>query len=193
MVVTATRSPQRAVDALRDVVVISREEIDRAGPVSLAELLQREAQVEFRGTGGPGQPVGIFLRGANAGQTLVLVDGLRVGSASVGTTSIENIPLDLVERIEVVKGPLSSLYGPDAIGGVVQFTRASQAALLPRRAAPPSERPAGFTAMEGTTVSFRGGAKGGRPAPPTSAPFATTRTATATRTPSPTRRSSRGR
>ncbi len=125
------------MDALRDVVVITRDDIDRAGPVSLAELLQREAQVEFRGTGGPGQPAGLFLRGANAGQTLVLVDGLRVSSATVGTTSIENIPLDLIERIEIVKGPLSSLYGPDAIGGVVQiFTRASaQAAPLRRGAA----------------------------------------------------------
>ncbi len=165
MVVTATRSPQRAVDALRDVVVISREEIDRAGPVSLAELLQREAQVEFRGTGGPGQPVGLFLRGANAGQTLVLVDGLRVSSATVGTTSLENIPLDLIERIEVVKGPLSSLYGPDAIGGVVQvFTRASVRPRLFGTAAYGTDSDmnasVGFTAIDrDTTVSFAAGAR----------------------------------
>ena len=123
-VVTATRTAQPLDDALRDVIVIPRDRIEQSGSLSLAELLQRHAGVEFRGTGGPGQPAGLFLRGANAGQTLVLVDGLRVGSATVGTTSIENIPLDLVERIEVVKGPLSSLYGADAIGGVVQvFTR----------------------------------------------------------------------
>jgi len=165
MVVTATRSPQRAADALRDVVVIPREAIDRAGPVSLAELLQREAQVEFRGTGGPGQPVGVFLRGANASQTLVLVDGLRVSSATVGTTSLENIPLDLIERIEVVKGPLSSLYGPDAIGGVVQvFTRASAQPRLFGAAAYGSDSDmnasVGFTAIErDTTVSFSAGAR----------------------------------
>ena len=64
IVVTATRSPQRAQEALREVEVITREDIARAGPVSLAELLQRHALVEFRGTGGAGQPAGLFLRGA---------------------------------------------------------------------------------------------------------------------------------
>lgn len=193
MVVTATRTPQRAVDALRDVVVITREEIDRAGPVSLAELLQREAQVEFRGTGLLGQPAGIFLRGANAGQTLVLVDGLRVSSATVGTTSIENIPLDLIERIEVVKGPLSSLYGPDAIGGVVQvFTRASVRPRLFGTAAYGTDSDmnasVGFTAIErDTTVSFAAGARRSMPrAPPTTALTATTPIATPTRTATPT-------
>ena len=124
IVVTATRSLQPATPTLRDAIVITREELDEAGTLSLAEVLQRRAGVEFRATGGPGQPTGLFLRGAGSAQTLVLVDGLRVGSATVGTTSIENIPLELIERIEVVKGPLSSLYGSDAIGGVIQvFTR----------------------------------------------------------------------
>ncbi len=165
MVVTAIRSPQRANEALRDVEVITREDIDRAGPVSLAELLQRRALVEFRGTGGAGQPAGLFLRGANAGQTLVLVDGLRVSSATVGTTSIENLPLELIERIEVVKGPLSSLYGPDAIGGVVQvFTRAGAKPRLFATAGygtdADSRLAAGFTAVEGrTTVSFSAGGR----------------------------------
>lgn len=165
VVVTATRSRQSAADALRDVTVITREEIDQAGPVSLAELLQRAALVEFRGTGGPGQPAGLFLRGANAGHTLVLVDGLRAGSATVGTTSIENIPLDLIERIEVVKGPLSSLYGPDAIGGVVQiFTRASATprlfATVGYGNAQDARFATGFTAIEGaTTVSFSAGGR----------------------------------
>lgn len=126
IVVTAIRSPQAQSQALRDVTVITRADIEVAGSLSLAELLQRHALAEFRATGGPGQPTGIFLRGANTGQTLVLIDGQRVNSATVGTTSVENIPLDMIERIEVVKGPLSSLYGSDAIGGVVQvFTRAS--------------------------------------------------------------------
>jgi vitamin B12 transporter len=165
MVVTATRTPQRAGDALREVEVITREDIDRAGPISLPELLQRQALVEFRGTGGAGQPAGLFLRGANAGQTLVLVDGLRVSSATVGTTSLENIPLDLIERIEVVKGPLSSLYGPDAIGGVVQvFTRESATPRLFATGGYGSDSDgrlaAGFTAIEGkTTVSFAAGGR----------------------------------
>lgn len=156
IVVTATRSPQPVREALRDVEVITREDIRRAGPVSLAELLQRHALVEFRGTGGAGQPTGLFLRGANAGQTLVLIDGLRAGSATVGTTSIENLPLDMVERIEIVKGPLSSLYGPDAIGGVVQvFTRAAAKprffANASRGSAWETGAAAGFTTAEGDT------------------------------------------
>src|SRR5204863_5813633 len=123
VVVTASRGLS-AQTTLRDVTVITREELDAAGPLSLGEVLQNLAGVELRATGGPGQPQGLFIRGAGTAQTLVLVDGMRVGSATVGTTSIENIPLEMIERIEVVKGPLSSLYGPEAIGGVIQvFTR----------------------------------------------------------------------
>lgn len=123
LVVTASRG-MSPVTTMRDATVITREDLDAAGGLSLAEVLQRRAGIELRATGGPGQPQTLFIRGAGTAQTLVLVDGMRVGSATVGTTSIEHIPLELIERIEVVKGPLSSLYGPEAIGGVVQiFTR----------------------------------------------------------------------
>jgi vitamin B12 transporter len=123
LLVTATRAitPEAT---LRDVTLISREDIEAAGPISLGELLERRAGIELRSVGGAGQPQSLFVRGAGSAQTLVLVDGMRVGSATVGTTAIENIPLELIERIEVVKGPMSSLYGSDAIGGVIQvFTR----------------------------------------------------------------------
>src|SRR5436190_15098571 len=120
---TATREA-KPVPSLRDAVVITREDIEGSDALSLGEVLERRAGIQVRATGGPGQPQGLFVRGAGTAQTRVLVDGLRVSSATVGTTSIENIPLELIERIEVVKGPLSSLYGSDAIGGVVQiFTR----------------------------------------------------------------------
>ncbi|HXZ50227.1 MAG TPA: TonB-dependent receptor [Usitatibacter sp.] len=123
LVVTATRSLEPAT-SMRDTVVITRAQIEDAGAISLGDLLQRQAGVELRATGGPGQPEDIFIRGAGAAQTLVLVDGVRVGSSTTGTTSIENIPLEMIERIEVVKGPLSSLYGSEAAGGVIQiFTR----------------------------------------------------------------------
>jgi len=123
VVVTASRGLS-AQPTLRDATVITREDLDGAGALSLAEVLERFAGIELRATGGPGQPQGLFMRGAGTAQTLVLVDGMRVGSATVGTTSIENIPLELIERIEVVKGPLSSLWGSEAMGGVVQvFTR----------------------------------------------------------------------
>jgi vitamin B12 transporter len=123
LLVTATRQLEPA-PSLRDTVVITREDLESAGNLSLGEVLERRAGIQLRATGGPGQPQGLFIRGAGTSQSLVLVDGLRVSSATVGTTSIENIPIEMIERIEVVKGPLSSLYGSDAIGGVVQvFTR----------------------------------------------------------------------
>ena len=121
--VTASRG-LTPVTTMREAIVITREDLEAAGPLSLGEVLQRRAGIELRATGGPGQPQTLFVRGAGTAQTLVLVDGMRVGSATVGTTSIEHIPLEMIERIEVVKGPLSSLYGPEAIGGVIQvFTR----------------------------------------------------------------------
>lgn len=87
-------------------------------------MLQRQPGVEVTINGGPGGTSGVFIRGVNAGQTLVLVDGLRLGSSSTGATSLEAIPLEQVERIEILRGPASSLYGADAIAGVIQlFTK----------------------------------------------------------------------
>ena len=124
IVVTASRSPQRFDQLLADVTVIGPEEIARAGAQSLAELLQRQPGVQIVSSGGPGSTTGVFLRSANAGQTLVLIDGLRVSSSSTGTTPFEAIPLDQIEHIEILRGPAASLYGADAIGGVIQiFTR----------------------------------------------------------------------
>jgi len=123
IVVTASRALQPE-PTLRDAIVITREDLEDSGGLSLGEVLERRAGLELRATGGPGQPQGIFMRGAGAANTLVLVDGIRVGSATQGTTAIEAIPLELIERIEIVKGPLSSLYGSEAAGGVIQvFTR----------------------------------------------------------------------
>lgn len=156
LLVTATRGLEPA-PSLRDAVVITREDLDASGALSLGEILERRAGVELRSTGGPGQPQGLFLRGAGTAQTLVLIDGLRVGSATVGTASIENIPVDMIERIEVVKGPMSSLYGADAIGGVVQvFTRGKNVPHLWTSAGYGTDRDsrlsAGLTAAEGDTV-----------------------------------------
>jgi len=127
VVVTAARTAQPIAEALADVTVIGADEILRSGVQSLAELLQRQPGVEIVHNGGPGSVSGALLRGANRGQTLVLIDGLRAGSSSSGSTTLEAIPLDQIERIEILRGPASSLYGPDAIGGVVQvFTKQPQ-------------------------------------------------------------------
>ena len=127
IVVTAARAAQPIADALADVTVIGADEILRSGVQSLAELLQRQPGVEIVQNGGPGSVSGALLRGANRGQTLVLIDGLRAGSSSAGSTTLEAIPLDQIDRIEILRGPASSLYGADAIGGVIQvFTKRPQ-------------------------------------------------------------------
>ena len=124
VVVTAARSPQLLDQSLADLTVIGQDEIARAGAQSLAELLQRQPGVQIVANGGPGTTTGVFLRGANANQTLVLIDGLRVGSSSSGLATFEAIPLSQIDHIEILRGPAASLYGADAIGGVIQiFTR----------------------------------------------------------------------
>ena len=124
IVVTGTRIPQKLSDTLQSTTVITADDIARSGQSTLVELLQTLGGVEITSNGGAGQPSAVFIRGANSAHTLVLVDGMRLGSATSGTTAFEHIPLDRIERIEIVAGPLSSVYGSDAIGGVVQiFTK----------------------------------------------------------------------
>ena len=124
VVVTATRFPQPRSQTLQPVTVITSADIAASGQQTLGEVLQALGGVEVSSNGGFGQPTSVFIRGANSGHTLVLVDGMRISSATAGTTALENIPLNQIERIEVVPGLISSLYGSDAIGGVVQiFTK----------------------------------------------------------------------
>ncbi|HEX3630893.1 MAG TPA: TonB-dependent receptor [Casimicrobiaceae bacterium] len=124
LVITAARWPQPPSELVADVTVIGPEEIARAGAQSLTELLRRVPGVEIVMNGGPASTSGIFLRGANSNQTLVLIDGQRVGSSTSGTAALEAIPIDAIDHIEILRGPASNLYGADAIGGVIQvFTR----------------------------------------------------------------------
>ena len=126
VVVTATRTPQRADQLIADTTVIDSEEIARAGAGSVADLLARQRGIEITRNGGPGTNTSVFLRGANSNQVVVLIDGVRIGSSTTGAASWNAIPLSAIDRIEVVYGPLSTLYGADAIGGVVQiFTKKS--------------------------------------------------------------------
>lgn len=127
VVVTATRQSQRANEAIAEVTIIDRQDIEQAGPsTTLGELLGRSAGIELGRSGGRGADESLFIRGTNSGHALVLVDGMRVGSATTGATAIQLIPLAQIERIEVLRGPASALYGSDAIGGVIQiFTKAA--------------------------------------------------------------------
>lgn len=124
IVVTATRTPQSLARIASDVSILKRADIEKAGQTTLVELLRTMPSVEINQIGGAGAASTLFLRGANAQHTLVLVDGVRMTSATLGIARLEHIPLELVEQIEIVRGPMSHLYGSDAIGGVIQiFTR----------------------------------------------------------------------
>ena len=124
VVVTASRLEQQLTDTIAHTTVITARDIRESRAVDLPSLLRREAGFEFVQNGGIGGASSIFMRGGDGRQVLVLIDGVRVGSATLGTTAIENVMLDEVERVEVVRGNVSALYGANAIGGVIQiFTR----------------------------------------------------------------------
>ncbi|QJQ05160.1 TonB-dependent receptor [Undibacterium piscinae] len=124
VIVTAGRQPQLAKDVLADNVVISAEEIAKSGAVSVVDLLQKQRGIEITRNGGPGTNSSVFIRGGSNAQSVAFVDGVRIGSSTTGGASWASIPLSQIERIEIVYGPLSSLYGADAMGGVVQiFTK----------------------------------------------------------------------
>jgi vitamin B12 transporter len=124
VVVTATRQTTRANEIIADVTVIDREAIEQAGPTTLPALLARQPGLHMVENGGMGKNASIFLRGTGTGHTLLLVDGVPLGSVTSGNPSLHNLPLSQIERIEILRGPASSLYGSDAIGGVIQiFTR----------------------------------------------------------------------
>ena len=130
VVVTGTREPAPVSAITADVIVIDAERIRNSSADSVEDLLRREAGLQVSRTGGPGQSAGVFIRGASASSTVVLIDGVRVGSATLGQAELESIGLSQIERIEVLRGPGSSLYGADAVGGVVQiFTRRGEAGL----------------------------------------------------------------
>lgn len=123
IVVVANRQPSRVATLAADVSVLERRDIEAAGPAAtLGDLLSGLPGVELSRQGNRGASEAIFIRGANTGHALILVDGLRVGSATLGQTSLESLPLSQIERIEVLRGPASALYGADAIGGVVRIT-----------------------------------------------------------------------
>ena len=131
VVVTAARTPQRAPDVIAQTTVIHAEEIARSGAGSVADILQRQPGIEIARNGSAGASTSVYLRGSNSNQVVVLLDGVRIGSATTGAASWNAIPLDAIERIEVVYGPLSALYGADAIGGVIQiFTRKGEAGVV---------------------------------------------------------------
>ena len=122
--VTATRTPIPKKNVIADVTIITSEEIESAGSSSLVDLLQRQPGVEISNAGGAGQLSTIFLRGNSSNHVVILVDGLRINAVTSSLTALSNISLSQIDKIEILRGSASSLYGPDAIGGVIQvFTK----------------------------------------------------------------------
>ena len=128
--VTATRTPMPVSEVLADITVLDRAAIERATGRTLVELLSQQAGLQFSSNGGLGKTGTLFIRGLEGRHTLLLVDGVRVYSATVGTPSFDNLPLEAIERIEIVRGPMAALYGSGAVGGVIQiFTRSGSQGL----------------------------------------------------------------
>jgi vitamin B12 transporter len=124
VVVTSSRTTQRLSDALPATSVITRADIDDSHAPDLATLLRGQAGFDVAQSGGLGSQASLFLRGSNSNQVLVLIDGLRINTTSSGAASIAHLMVDQIDHIEIVRGNVSSLYGSEAIGGVIQiFTR----------------------------------------------------------------------
>jgi len=124
LTVTATRSHLNIDEALTSQVVITRADIELANPISILDLLSSVPSIDIASNGGKGQTGSIFMRGTNSDHTLVLIDGVRVSSATSGGASFNTISPEMIERIEIVQGPRAALWGSNAIGGVIQiFTR----------------------------------------------------------------------
>lgn len=127
VVVTASRFAQSSRDVLSDNIVITAEEIQRSGQTSLVGLLQQKQSIQIVTNGGPGSSSSVFTRGTDNKQSIVLIDGVRTSSLTAGGATWSAIPLSQIDHIEIVYGPLSSLYGADAVGGVIQiFTKRGQ-------------------------------------------------------------------
>jgi len=132
VIVTATRTAQTVDESLASVTVITREEIEQLQVQSLQDLLRGVAGLDISNNGGAGKTTSIFMRGTESGHVLVLIDGIKVGSVTLGRVAFQDIPVAQIERIEIVRGPRSSLYGAEAIGGVIQiFTRKGQGEIKP--------------------------------------------------------------
>ncbi|OGT20321.1 MAG: hypothetical protein A2V90_00320 [Gammaproteobacteria bacterium RBG_16_57_12] len=129
LVVSATRTAQAADETLAPVIIITRDDIERSQAGDVANLLRLHAGLDIGRNGGPGQPVSLFIRGTESNHTLVMIDGVKINPGTIGGAALHNITPEMIERIEIVKGPRSALYGSEAIGGVINIiTRPGEAA-----------------------------------------------------------------
>ena len=122
--ITANRRAQALDKTLSSVTIITKDEIEKSQASSVQELLQATAGLQLVNNGGAGKVTSLFMRGTESDHTLVLLDGIKINSGSNGGAALQLIAIEMIERIEIVRGPKTSLYGSDAIGGVIQiFTK----------------------------------------------------------------------
>ena len=134
VVITATRVLQPAEQALEPILLIDRDTLENSQALDLGDVLRFHAGLDIGRTGGPGQPVSLFIRGADSAQSIIMIDGVRINPGTLALAPLTNMAPELFDSIEIVKGPRSAIYGSDAIGGVVNLiTRtggASQASIM---------------------------------------------------------------
>ena len=129
VIVTATRTANSVDQVLATSTVIERKEILESQALTVADVLRTKAGIDVASNGGPGQTSSVFIRGAESDHTLIMIDGVKMNPGTIGVAAIQNIPLNMIDRIEVIMGPRSTLYGSDALGGVIQiFTRQGKTA-----------------------------------------------------------------
>ena len=119
--VTANKFEQSINDVLASVNVIERAEIEASNVRDLPTLLSKQVGFQVNPNGGFGQSTGVSLRGTGSGDTLILIDGVRTGSATLGQKALNNVPLNSIERIEIIKGSRAAVYGSDALAGVINI------------------------------------------------------------------------
>lgn len=155
--VTASRSAQTVDEALASVTVISRQQIEHMQASDLTDILRHASGVEIARSGGSGQITSIFTRGTESDHTLVLIDGMKMNPGTLGSANISYLNPDNIERIEIVKGPRSTLYGSEAIGGVIQiFTRQTGPAFSAHATAGSNQtKETGFQTFHKTTQGSR--------------------------------------
>ncbi|QTL36978.1 TonB-dependent receptor domain-containing protein [Pseudoalteromonas viridis] len=124
--ITANKFEQASIDTLTSVAVVERAEIERANVRDVPTLLNNLAGIDVVRSGGYGQKASVFVRGAATKYTLVLVDGVRISDANSGDVSFTNIPVNSIERIEVLKGARAAIYGSDAVAGVINIITREQ-------------------------------------------------------------------
>lgn len=151
-IVVTAKNDQTIENVLQTVHVFDLTDIEAAQAIDIPSLIDEIAGISFRDSGGRGSATGVFVRGGSSSQTIVLIDGVRVGSATLGAAALNSYPIEAIERIEIIKGPFSGIYGADAAAGVIQlFTKKGGEGLGSVRAT------VGSDSLQEFGVAFHGG------------------------------------